>query len=127
MDPELGPKCNPLPSMTTVRNKFQLQRLRRRLRALEGVMFDPQCITLEGCDNLRGIPGQDWKSRIYGLFTDTRLPHVYILNMHTDDIANIIPNKITIEIVSYCAKCFVYRTLHNFLIQQKKNFKISKN
>ena len=127
MDPEQQFQCGPLSSMTAIQNKFQLQRLRRRLTHLEAVMFEPQCIILEGCENLRNIPGQNWKSRVYGLFTDAQLPHVYILNMRTDDIANVIPHKITIEIVSYCSKCYVYRKLYDFLTDKRKVFKIYKN
>jgi hypothetical protein len=128
MDPETGLTNSHLSSITTIQNKFILKRLRKRYMTLETVMFEPQSIILEGCEYLRGIPGQHWASRIYGLFTDNFLPHVYILNMRTDDKFNTIPNKITIELISYNAKCYIFKTLLQFLTEhQKNNVKIAKN
>jgi hypothetical protein len=54
-----------LPSVAAIQNKLMLRRIAKRIRDLEKNMFEPHTIHLEGIDNLQGIGGQHWTSRIY--------------------------------------------------------------
>jgi len=90
-----------LPSINTIQNNFYIKRLKRRLLQLEKIHFDDQTIVIEGCEHLRSVPGQHWRSKIYSLFHDAGLPRFYILEMSTDDITDNIPQKITIQLITY--------------------------
>jgi hypothetical protein len=119
-----------LPSITKIQNKFQMKRLKKRTHAVETAMFESQTITLEGCNQLRGIIGQHWTSRILGLFTDARIPHAYILNMSSieeNEPENEIPNTIKIELITYRTKLYVFSRLLQFLTENRKNVNIYKN
>lgn len=118
--------CNPS-SITKLQNSFSVKRIKKRLQTVEFAMFEPQTITLEGCPHLRGIRGQHWSSRIYALFTDAHIPHVYILNMNTDENMIEIPFKITIELATYRIKLYVYSVLLLFFTEHRKNINITKN
>lgn len=110
-----------LPSITAIQNKLLVQRLRKRIVQLEKVIFQPQTITIEGCQHLRGVPGQNWKSRILSLFNDTMIPRFYIVKMFTDDVTNDFPSRVTIELITYRVKLYVKCYLIDFLMHQRKN------
>ena len=110
-----------LPSINTIQNNFYVKRLQRRLLHLEKIYFNKQTIVIEGCEHLRSIPGQHWRSRIYSLFHDAGLPRFYILDMRTDNITDTIPSKITIELITYRVKLFVKSVLLDFFLSQKKH------
>jgi hypothetical protein len=103
-----------LPSINTIQNNFYIKRLKRRLLQLEKIHFDDQTIVIEGCEHLRSVPGQHWRSKIYSLFHDAGLPRFYILDMSTDDITDNIPQKITIQLITYRVKLFVRSVLLEF-------------
>ena len=107
-----------LPSINTIQNNFYIKRLKRRLLQLEKIHFDDQTIVIEGCENLRSVPGQHWRSKIYSLFHDAGLPRFYILDMSTDDITDNIPQKITIQLITYRVKLFVRSVLLEFFLSQ---------
>lgn len=119
--PEDNTKICGLPSITAIQNKLIVQRLKKRVLLLEKVMFQPQTITIEGCENLRSVPGQHWKSRIWSLFNDTGLPRFYIVNMFTNELTTDIPSKITIELITYRVMLYVKCILIDFLLHQRKN------
>ncbi len=110
-----------LPSITAIQNKLLVQRLRKRIVQLEKVIFQPQTITIEGCQHLRGVPGQNWKSRILTLFNDTMIPRFYIVKMFTDDVTNDFPSRVTIELITYRVKLYVKCYLIDFFMHQRKN------
>ncbi len=107
-----------LPSINTIQNNFYIKRLKRRLLQLEKIHFDDKTIVIEGCEHLRSVPGQHWRSKIYSLFHDAGLPHFYILEMSTDDITDNIPQKITIQLITYRVKLFVRSVLLEFFLSQ---------
>lgn len=107
-----------LPSINTIQNNFYIKRLKRRLLQLEKIHFDDQTIVIEGCEHLRSVPGQHWRSKIYSLFHDAGLPRFYILEMSTDDITDNIPQKITIQLITYRVKLFVRSVLLEFFLSQ---------
>jgi hypothetical protein len=115
-----------LPSINTIQNNFYIKRLKRRLLQLEKIHFDDQTIVIEGCKHLRSVPGQHWRSKIYSLFHDAGLPRFYILEMSTDDITDNIPQKITIQLITYRVKLFVRSVLLEFFLSQNmQNISVS--
>ena len=115
-----------LPSINTIQNNFYIKRLKRRLLQLEKIHFDDQTIVIEGCEHLRSVPGQHWRSKIYSLFHDAGLPRFYILEMSTDDITDNIPQKITIQLITYRVKLFVRSVLLEFFLSQNmQNISVS--
>ena len=115
-----------LPSINTIQNNFYMKRLKRRLLQLEKIHFDDQTIVIEGCEHLRSVPGQHWRSKIYSLFHDAGLPRFYILDMSTDDITDNIPQKITIQLITYRVKLFVRSVLLEFFLSQNmQNISVS--
>jgi len=93
---------------------------------LEKIHFDDQTIVIEGCEHLRSVPGQHWRSKIYSLFHDAGLPRFYILEMSTDDITDNIPQKITIQLITYRVKLFVRSVLLEFFLSQNmQNISVS--
>ena len=110
-----------IPSIKTIQNNFALKRLKRRLFQLEKIYFNKQTLIIEGCEHLRSVPGQHWRSKIYSLFHDAGLPRFYILDMFTDTITDTIPSKITIQLITYRVKLFVRSVLLDFFLSQKKN------
>jgi hypothetical protein len=116
-----------LPSITQIQNKLLVKRIKKRILALEKTIFEPHTITLEGCENLRGIPGQHWRSRIFGLFTDANIPHSYIVNIRTTDFINDIPKKVTLFIITQHVKHYIYHTLGQFLAKHHKHVNICQN
>ena len=115
-----------LPSINTIQNNFYIKRLKRRLLQLEKIHFDDQTIVIEGCEHLRSVPGQHWRSKIYSLFHDAGLPRFYILDMSTDDITDNIPQKITIQLITYRVKLFVRSVLLEFFLSQNmQNISVS--
>ena len=115
-----------LPSINTIQNNFFIKRLKRRLLQLEKIHFDDQTIVIEGCEHLRSVPGQHWRSKIYSLFHDAGLPRFYILDMSTDDITDNIPQKITIQLITYRVKLFVRSVLLEFFLSQNmQNISVS--
>jgi len=115
-----------LPSIKTIQNNFYIKRLKRRLLQLEKIHFDDQTIVIEGCEHLRSVPGQHWRSKIYSLFHDAGLPRFYILDMSTDDITDNIPQKITIQLITYRVKLFVRSVLLEFFLSQNmQNISVS--
>ena len=115
-----------LPSINTIQNNFYIKRLKRRLLQLEKIHFDDQTIVIEGCEHLRSVPGQHWRSKIYSLFHDAGLPRFYILEMSTDDITDNIPQKITIQLITYRFKLFVRSVLLEFFLSQNmQNISVS--
>ena len=115
-----------LPSINTIQNNFYIKRLKRRLLQLEKIHFDDQTIVIEGCEHLQSVPGQHWRSKIYSLFHDAGLPRFYILDMSTDDITDNIPQKITIQLITYRVKLFVRSVLLEFFLSQNmQNISVS--
>jgi hypothetical protein len=115
-----------LPSINTIQNNFYIKRLKRRLLQLKKIHFDDQTIVIEGCEHLRSVPGQHWRSKIYSLFHDAGLPRFYILEMSTDDITDNIPQKITIQLITYRVKLFVRSVLLEFFLSQNmQNISVS--
>ncbi len=115
-----------LPSINTIQNNFYIKRLKRRLLQLEKIHFVDQTIVIEGCEHLRSVPGQHWRSKIYSLFHDAGLPRFYILEMSTDDITDTIPQKITIQLITYRVKLFVRSVLLEFFLSQNmQNISVS--
>ncbi len=115
-----------LPSINTIQNNFYIKRLKRRLLQLEKIHFDDQTIVIEGCEHLRSVLGQHWRSKIYSLFHDAGLPRFYILDMSTDDITDNIPQKITIQLITYRVKLFVRSVLLEFFLSQNmQNISVS--
>jgi hypothetical protein len=115
-----------LPSINTIQNNFYIKRLKKRLLQLEKIHFDDQTIVIEGCEHLRSVPGQHWRSKIYSLFHDAGLPRFYILDMSTDDITDNIPQKITIQLITYRVKLFVRSVLLEFFLSQNmQNISVS--
>ncbi len=109
---------NKIPSIETIRNKFILKRLTNKIFRLKKLYFDEQSIIIEGCEHLRSIPGQHWRSKIHLLFHDAGLPRFYILDLFTDKITD--PTTITIQLITYRAKLFVHSVLSDFFKTQKK-------
>jgi len=110
-----------LPSISTIQNNLSVKKLKKRLLNLEKIHFNKQTIILEGCEHLRSIPGQHWRSRIYSLFFDAGLPRFYILSMYSHNITDTVPSTIIIECISYRVKLFVRSVLLDFFISQNKN------
>ena len=108
---------NKTPSIETIRNKFILKRLTNKILRLKKIYFDEQSIIIKGCEHLRSVPGQHWRSKIHLLFHDAGLPRFYILDLFTDKD----PTTITIQLITYRAKLFVHSVLSDFFKTQKKN------
>jgi hypothetical protein len=107
-------------NMSDIKNKFELKRLKRRVDNLEKIYFDDQFIEIIGCEHLRNVPGQHWKSKIYSLFHDTGLPSFYIINMFTNNITDTVPSKVVIQLITYRVKLFVRSILIDFFLTHKK-------
>ena len=116
-----------LPSITSIQNKLLIKRLKKRIIAVEKELLTPPIITIEGCENLRGIPGQDWRSRILALFTDAQLSHSYIVDMQSTDIINEIPTIVTITVVTRHVQNYAYCSLLLFLTNHRKNVNVLKH
>jgi len=110
-----------LPSIASIQNNLTVKRLKKRLFNLEKIYFNAQTIMLEGCEHLRSIPGQHWRSTIYSLFFDAGLPRFYILNMYTHNIIDTVPSTIIIQLISYRVKLYVNSVLLDFFSSQNKN------
>lgn len=102
-----------------------LRKLQQRYALLDHLFHHPHSIVIHGCQNLRSIPGQHWKSKIHSLFYDANLPQFWILdviNTNNEDL----PNVITIQLIDIQVKLFVKATLqHFFNIQHKNNIFIT--
>jgi hypothetical protein len=116
-----------VPSITNIQNNLLIKRLKKRIITVEKQLFENPTITIEGCENLRGIPGQDWRSRILALFTDAHLSHSYIVDMQTTDIINEIPTSVTITVVTHHVKNYAYSSLILFLTNHHKNVNVIKH
>jgi hypothetical protein len=79
---------NKIPSIETIRSKFILKRLTNKIFQLKKLYFDEQSIIIEGCEHLRSVPGQHWRSKIHLLFHDAGLPRFYILDLFADNTAD---------------------------------------
>jgi hypothetical protein len=108
---------NKTPSIETNRNNFILKRLTNKILGLKKIYFDEQSIIIKGCEHLRSVPGQHWRSKIHLLFHDAGLPRFYILDLFADKD----PTTITIQLITYRAKLFVHSVLSDFFKTQKKN------
>jgi hypothetical protein len=109
-----------LPSISDIKKKFELKRLQRRVHNLEKIYFDNQYIEIIGCEHLRNVPGQHWKSRIYSLFHDAGLPSFFILDMFTYNLTDTVPSRVTVQLITYRVKLFVKSILIEYNITHKK-------
>ena len=58
-----------------IQNKMLIKRIEQRMFNIEQCYFNPQTLTNTGYNQLRSIPGQHWKCRLFTLFNDVNLPH----------------------------------------------------
>ena len=110
-----------------IQNKLLIKRIEQRMFNIEQCYFNPQTLTIQGYNQLRNIPGQHWKSRLYTLFNDAYLPHYWILDIwaspsHKTD--NEIPVILYVQLITFQAKMFVKSVLTEFFAYQNSNINI---
>jgi hypothetical protein len=100
--------------------------LQQRMFNIEQCYFNPQVLSLEGFEQLRSIPGQHWKSRVYTLFCDAYLPHTWILDIWKDPshTTNEIPNTVHIQFISFRTKMYVKSALTHFFAYQNTSLNV---
>jgi hypothetical protein len=98
-----------------------LYQSQNKILTIENIFFNPQLITIVGYDQLRSIPGQDWKSRILSLFYDANLPQFWVLDLWQDNNDNQdIPHKVIVQLITYHVKLYVASVLTHFFSSQNK-------
>ena len=110
-----------------IQNKLLITRIERRMFKIEQCYFNPQTLTIIGYNQLRNIPGQHWKSKIYTLFNDAYLPHYWVLDIWASPShkpQNEIPVVVYIQLITFQAKMFVKSTLTEFFSYQNSNINI---
>jgi hypothetical protein len=117
-----------LPStiIQNIQNKILIQKIYKRIHLIEQCFFNPQTLTLENCEQLKHIPGEDWTSIIYTLFRDTEIPQYYILDIYKNEHDNrSVPNPIYIQFLSFRTKMFVKsKLIQHFSLQPDNPIKI---
>jgi hypothetical protein len=118
-----------LPLITEIQNRLLVQRLKKRILTLDTLFFEPHVITIEGCKNLRRIPNQHFFSSILSLFTEAALPHNYILKITTNTLNDDYPHIVSIHVITYRVKLYVFSVLNQFFTTQytQKAVNIYKN
>ena len=69
--------ANNIPSQHVqhIQIKLLIKQIERHMFNIEQCYFNPQTLTNTGYNQLRSIPGQHWKCRLFTLFNDVNLPH----------------------------------------------------
>ena len=108
-----------------IQNKLLITRIERRMFKIEQCYFNPQTLSIAGYHQLRSIPGQHWKCRLYTLFNDVNLPHYWVIDLwrspsHQPNAK--IPVIVYVQLITFQVKMFVNSILTEFFSNQ--NFPI---
>jgi hypothetical protein len=108
-----------------IQNNLMIKRIEKRMYNIEQCYFNPQTLTIQGYNQLRNIPGQHWKSRIYTLFDDLNLPHYWILDIwESPSHKSKIPFVVYIQLITFQTKMFVKSVLTEYFTNQNSNINI---
>ncbi len=109
-----------------IQNNLMIKRIEKRIYNIEQCYFNPQTLTVQGYNQLRCIPGQHWKSRIYTLFDDLNLPHYWILDIWESPSHNStkIPDIVHIQLITFQTKMFVKSVITEYFTNQDSNINI---
>ena len=109
-----------------IQNQLLIKQVQHRLFNIEQCYFNPQILTIEGYNQLRNIPGQHWKARLYTLFSDVYLPYYWILDFwkSPSHVPDEIPNTVYVHCITFRAKMFIKTNLTHFFASQNTNIHV---
>jgi hypothetical protein len=109
-----------------IQNKLLIKNIEKRMFEIEQCYSNPQVLTIEGYNLIKNTNEQHWKSRIYNLFCDAKLPHYWILDIWKNPLnkPNEIPNIVYIQCITFRAKMYIKSVLTDFFLYQNTNINI---